>query len=202
MTTTFPYTDEKALVAALKANEPAAYEQLIEQYADQVYRVAYRLLQNPHDAEDAMQEAFLAVYLRIHEFQGQAKLSSWLYRVVTNKALDILRKRQRKTETATEALEDLNEDAAELLPDPQAVLPEDWLMRQEINDLIAAGLATLSPRLRAAFVLFEMEGLSMEEVAAALNISPSAAKVRVHRARQALRAYLATHMPSPNTPKE
>ncbi len=194
----FPYESEKALIAALKANDPAAYEQLIEQYADQVYRVAYRLLQNPHDAEDAMQEAFLAVYLRIDEFQNQAKLSSWLYRIVTNKALDILRKRQRKTEAATNTIEDLGEDVAERLPDTQAVLPEDWIAQQEINDLITTGLETLSPRLRAAFVLFEMEGLSMEEVAAALNILPSAAKVRVHRARQALRDYLSAHMPSPS----
>ncbi len=190
----FPYPDEITLVAALRRGEADAYEQLIEQYADGVYRTAYRLLQNPHDAEDAMQEAFLTVYLRIGDFQGQARLSSWLYRIVTNKALDILRKRQRKTDAATDSLEDLSEDAAELLPDTQAVLPEDWLDRQEINALINAGLETLSPTLRAAFVLFEMEDLSMEEVADALGISVSAAKVRVHRARNALRAFLSNHL--------
>ena len=190
----FPYPDEAALTAALQRGEADAYEQLIEQYADGVYRTAYRLLQNPHDAEDAMQEAFLTVYLRIGDFQGKARLSSWLYRIVTNKALDILRKRQRKTDAATDSLDDLSEDAAELLPDTQAVLPEDWLARQEINDLINAGLETLSPSLRAAFVLFEMEGLSMEEVAEALEISVSAAKVRVHRARNALRAFLSSHL--------
>jgi len=190
----FPFADEEALVAALKAGEPAAYEQLIEQYAEQVYRVAFRLLQNAADAEDALQEAFLAVYLRIGEFQGEAKFSSWLYRIVTNKALDIIRKRQRKTEAATDALEDLGDDAGEWIPDQQATLPEDWAERQEINDLIAEGLTHLSPKLRAAFVLFELEGLSMEEVAAALNVSPSAAKVRVHRARLALRQFLAQRL--------
>ena len=190
----FPYPNEAALVAALREGRADAYEQLIEQYADGVYRTAYRLLQNPHDAEDAMQEAFLTVYLRIGDFQGQARLSSWLYRIVTNKALDILRKRQRKTDAATDALEDLSEDAAELLPDAQAVLPEDWMARREINDLITAGLETLSPSLRGAFVLFEMEGLSMEEVADALGISVSAAKVRVHRARRALRDFLSAHL--------
>ncbi len=190
----FPYADEATLIAALRRGEAEAYEQLIEQYADGVYRTAYRLLQNPHDAEDAMQEAFLTVYLRIGDFQGQARLSSWLYRIVTNKALDMLRKRQRKTDAATDSLEDLSEDAAELLPDTQAVLPEDWLARQEINALINAGLETLSPTLRAAFVLFEMEDLSMEEVADALEISVSAAKVRVHRARNALRAFLSSHL--------
>ena len=190
----FPFPNEEALLTGLRANDPAAYEQLIEQYADRVYRIAYRLLQNPHDAEDAMQEAFLTVYLRIADFQGHASLSSWLYRVVTNKALDMLRKRQRKTEAATDALEDLGEDAAEMLPDEHAVLPEDWLERRETNALIQEGLQTLSPTLRAAFVLFEMEDLSMEEVAAALDISPSAAKVRVHRARRALREVLRAHL--------
>lgn len=189
----FPH-DEAELLAALQRGEPEAYETLIERYADGVYRTAYRLLQNQHDAEDAMQEAFLSVYLHIGDFKGNAKLSSWLYRVATNKALDLLRKRSRKTEAATEALEDLGEDAGEWIPDAAAVLPEDWAERQEINAVIAEGLERLSPGLRAAFVLFEMEGLRMEEVAEVLEISPSAAKVRVHRARQALRKFLAERL--------
>ena len=193
-TEAFPYPDEAQLLAALQAGHPEAYEQLIEQYAETVYRVAYRLLQNPQDAEDAMQEAFLTVYLRVGEFRGEARLSSWLYRIVTNKALDLLRRRGRKTEAATEALDDLGEDVAERLPDPSLPLPDDWVERQEINALIEQGLATLSPKLRAAFVLFEMEGLSMQETAEALNVSLSTAKVRVHRARQALRDFLAVHL--------
>ncbi len=184
------YPNEAELIKALRAGEAAAYEQLIEQYAEVVYRTAYRLLQNPHDAEDAMQETFLMVYLRINEFEGKARLSSWLYRIVTNKALDILRKRSRKTDAATDSIDDLSEDAAELLADQAVVLPEDWAERRETAALIREGLESLSPSLRAAFVLFEMEGLSMDEVASALNISTSAAKVRVHRARRALRDYL------------
>ena len=194
MDAAFRWQNEAELLAALKRGEPEAYEQLIEQYADGVYRVAFRLLQNQHDAEDAMQEAFLSAYLNIDAFQGQAKLSSWLYRIVTNKAMDLLRKRSRKTEAATDALEDLGEDAGEWIPDADAVLPEDWVERQEIQALIWQGLETLSPGLRAAFVLFEMEGLRMDEVAEALEISPSAAKVRVHRARQALHKFLAVHL--------
>jgi RNA polymerase sigma-70 factor (ECF subfamily) len=190
----FPYPTEAELVAALRRGEANAYEQLIEQYADGVYRTAYRLLQNPHDAEDAMQEAFLTVYLHIADFQGQSRLSTWLYRIVTNKALDLLRKRQRKTDAATDAWEDLSEDAEELLPDTQAMLPEDWLARREINDLITAWLESLSPSLRAAFVLFEMEDLNMEEVAEALEISVAAAKARVHRARRALQEFLSAHL--------
>lgn len=185
---------EAELLAALQRDEPEAYEQLIEQYADGVYRVAFRLLQNQHDAEDAMQEAFLSAYLHIDDFQGQAKISSWLYRIVTNKAMDLLRKRGRKTEAATEALEDMGEDAGEWIPDANAVLPEDWAERQEVQALILKGLETLAPGTRAAFVLFEMEGLHMEEVAEALKISTSAAKVRVHRARQALRVFLADRL--------
>jgi len=191
---TYQFQTEEDLVQALKSGETSAYEQLIEQYADSVYRTAYRLLQNDHDAEDAMQETFITVYLRINEFQGKSRLSSWLYRIVTNKALDIIRKQARKTDAATDAIEDMGEDAAELLPDNSAILPEDWAERRETNAIIQKGIASLSPTLRAAFVLFEIEGLSMEEVADALNISLSAAKVRVHRARQALRKYLSQHL--------
>lgn len=189
-----PYPNEAELVKALQRGEAAAYEQLIEQYADAVYRTAYRLLQNPHDAEDAMQETFLTVYLRINEFESKARLSSWLYRIVTNKSLDILRKHKRKTDAATDFIEDLGENAAELMADQSALLPEDWAERSEAADFIREGLESLSPSLRAAFVLFEMEGLSMEEVASALNISTSAAKVRVHRARRALRDYLSKRL--------
>lgn len=190
----YPYADEDQLLDALKQGQPQAYEQLIEQYADTVYRVAYRLLQNPQDAEDALQETFLTVYLSVSQFRGDAKLNSWLYRIVTNKALDILRKRQRKSEAATQALDDLGEAMLEQIPDRQAVLPEDWVERQDIHEIIEQGLASLSPRLRTAFVLFELEGLSMQETAQVLNISPSTAKVRVHRARQALRDFLTAHL--------
>ncbi len=184
--------EERDLVERLKAGEAEAYEELIEAYAEMAYRVAYRILQDPQDAEDAMQEAFLTVYRRIDSFRGDAKFSTWLYRIATNAALDIVRARQRKQ--GKDVIWDDTEEEGAPLPDKIHPLPEEVLMRQETIALLERGLESLSPKLRAALVLYEIEGLSMKDVAEALGISESAAKVRVHRARLLLQEYLAQHV--------
>ncbi len=183
------FATESEFIAALQTGDPLAYEQLIEQYADMVYRVAYRILQNEHDAEDALQETFLTVYRRIANFRGDAKFSSWLYRVATNVTLDIIRAKQRKQGEQT-SIEVLDEDEGSLLIDDVTPLPEEILLQKEAATELQRGLATLSPKLRTAFVLFELEGLSMKETAQTLEISESAAKLRVHRARLELQKRL------------
>ena len=90
------HNDEKAFVLRLQKGEARAYEELIENYSDMVYRVCYRILQNPQDAEDAMQEVFLTVYRKIGDFRGQSKFSTWLYKISTNTALGMIRSRNRK----------------------------------------------------------------------------------------------------------
>ncbi len=179
---------DQEFVERLKANDPTAYEELIENYAEMVYRVVYRILQDPHDAEDAMQETFLTVYRRIGSFRGGSKFSTWLYRVATNVALDMIRARQRK-QGQDLSWDDTEEEGAPL-PDTVTPLPEEVLMRQECIALLEEGLQQLSPKLRTALILYELEGLPMKEVAEVLGISPSAAKVRVHRARLLLQEYL------------
>ncbi len=177
-------------VSRLQASDPAAYEELIEGYAEMVFRVAYRVLQDEQDAEDAMQETFLTVYRRIAQFRGEAKFSSWLYRIATNAALDLLRARKRK-EGRLEPLEGDEEAAADNLVDEIAPLPEEALTAQETIARVRDILAAMSPKLSEAFVLHEMDGLSIKETAAVLGISASAAKVRVHRARLLLQKELA-----------
>ncbi len=179
---------EQDFVKRLQAGDPAAYEELIENYAEMVYRVAYRILQDPHDAEDAMQETFLTVYRRIGSFRGDSKFSTWLYRIATNAALDMIRARQRKQ--GQDLAWDETEEEGAPLPDTLTPLPEEVLMRREALALLEEGLQQLSPKLRTALVLYELEGLSMKEVAEVLGISTSAAKVRVHRARLLLQENL------------
>lgn len=177
-------SQEQAFVARLKSGEAAAYEALIEQYADMVYRVTYRILENAQDAEDATQETFLTVYRRIGQFQGESKFSSWLYRVAVNAALDLLRARKRKQGVQTPLVDDGSDDEAEaVLMDEVTPLPEAWLTTQETLEHIHDILADMSPNLSEAFILYEINGLSMQETAETLGISLSAAKVRVHRAR-------------------
>ncbi len=183
---------EEALLQGLKAHEAWACETLIANYAEMVFRVCYRILQDEQEAEDAMQETFLTVYRSIDNFRGDAKLSSWLYRVATNKALSMLRTRKRKQGQNVP----LETDEGDELPvaDAYAIVPEEFLLRQESAELLQRGLEAMSPKLRAALVLYEIEGLSMKETAEALDISESAAKLRVHRGRQFLQTYLAQHL--------
>ncbi len=181
-------SQEKELIARLQAHDARACEQLIDDYANMVFNVCYRILQDEQEAEDAMQETFLAVYRNIDAFRGDAKLSSWLYRVASNKALSLLRSRSRKQGKNTP----IEDETGEALPiiDDQAVTAEKRIERQEEAAALQAGLAAMSPKLRAALTLYEIEGLSMKETAAALDISESAAKLRVHRGRQFLRNHL------------
>ncbi len=189
--TSQPPIDEQKLIAGLKAHEAWACEQLIADYAEMVYRVCYRILQDPADAEDAMQETFITVYRNIDSFRGDARLSSWLYRVATNASLSLLRTRKRKRGLNVS----LETDDGEELPiaDETSALPEALVLRDEDLQLLREGMDAMSPKLRAALVLYELEGLSMKETADALGISESAAKLRVHRGRIFLRNYLAQH---------
>lgn len=182
---------EQELIAGLKAHEAWACERLIADYAEMVYRVCYRILQDPADAEDAMQETFITVYRHIDSFRGDARLSSWLYRVATNASLTLLRTRKRKQGLNLS----LEWDEGDELPiaDENSALPEDLVLREADLQILQEGIDAMSPKLRAALVLYELEGLSMKETADALDISESAAKLRVHRARHFLRNYLTQH---------
>jgi len=189
------------LVERLKANDPRAYEELLERYADMVYRVAYRVLGDPQDAEDATQETFLAVYRSIQNFRGDAKLTSWLYRIAYNQAIQILRKRQKdRGQVRVDDIEDADDF---FLPDDITPLPEEFLQSQQIRACLQELLMELSPKLRAAFVLHEIEGLPLREVAEILDASESAVKMRVHRARLHLqRRILERWRAQTQTPKE
>ncbi len=192
-------TDSKQqeLVQGLQAHHAWACEMLIEQYSDMVYNISFRILQNEQEAEDAMQETFITVYRNINNFRGDAKLSSWLYRVATNKALSMLRSQRRKQ---GQNIPFETEQGYELpIVDEKTVVPDAFILRQESAQLLQAGLEAMSPKLRAAVTLYEIEGLSMKETAAALEISESAAKLRVHRGRKFLQTYLSQHLQE--TPK-
>jgi len=197
MPTSTTATDEQTLLRELRAHEARACEKLIAEYADMVYRVSYRILQDEQEAEDAMQETFITVYRSIDSFRGDAKLSSWLYRVATNKSLSILRSRQRKRGLDVA----LETDGGETIPlvDDGADTAETLLLRAESVSILQKGLEAMSPKLRAALVLYELEGLSMKETAQALEITESAAKLRVHRGRRFLQNYLNQHLQEETT---
>jgi len=175
-------------VARLQASDPSAYEELIENYADLIFRITYRILGNEQDAEDAMQETFLTVYRRIADFRGESKFTSWLYRVATNVALDLLRSRKSKQKNLV-PLEKDDEMESVIIADIKP-LPEHVLTQKEMRERINRTLADMSPKLSEAFILYEINGLTMKETATVLGISESAAKLRVHRARLLLQKAL------------
>jgi RNA polymerase sigma-70 factor (ECF subfamily) len=161
----------------------AAFERLIEEYADRIYNVALRITGNPADAEDSMQEAFLSAYRAWSAFRGQSSPSTWLYRIAVNEALMRVRAR-RPVEYLTELTyeSEIVDWSSDLLESAQ---------RAERHEQLLQGIGLLEPDYRAALVLRDIDGLSTSEAAEALEITEQALKSRLHRARALLRQYLA-----------
>ena len=163
------------------------FEQIVAQYSDFVYNLAYRILGNHADADDAAQDAFLAAYRNFGRFRGESRISTWLYRIATNAALMKLRR-----ERPRRALSDSDFDSIEL-PSPLEG-PEELALNAELRDHMETGLDGLAPNLKAAVVLRDIQGLSNEEAAEVLKISVSALKARLHRGRVVLRKYLQDYL--------
>lgn len=191
------YPDEPALIDALRSGDRHACACMIKHHGSQMYSVALRIVGDSDEAEEAVQEAFISACSSISSFQGRSKLSTWLYRITTNAALMRLRK-QRDNLVSLDEPQTLEE--GDLLPRELGRWqydPSQQALTAELRQTMEQAVLALSPTLRAAFVLRDIQGLSTEEAAAALEISESALKVRLHRARLQLReslaAYLAGH---------
>ena len=197
---TSPPTEDAGLVAALKNGDGAAYEQVVRVHAGRLLSVARRVLGNDEDARDALQEALLNAVRSIGGFHGECRLSTWLHRIVVNACLMKLRSRQRRPEEPIEPL--LPEFiAGGPFDGVHASHPPEWrqdaetlLARRETTDLVRRCVDQLPESYRVTLILRDIEELDTEEVARLLGISEGAVKVRLHRARQALRTLLDPHM--------
>ncbi|MDP9418709.1 MAG: sigma-70 family RNA polymerase sigma factor [Actinomycetota bacterium] len=171
------------LVAAARQGDRLAFEELVRVTSAETYTLAYRLVGNEHDARDVVQEAYLRAYRAIGRFRGDAKFTTWMYRITANCAVTHLerRRRHRHEELADDApLADGNVER-----DPQARADASALRGE-----LGVALQELPPRLRAVVVLRDIYDLPHEAIAAELGISETAAKVRLHRARRRLREQL------------
>ncbi len=187
-------TDEEALLARLRTGDPQAFRHLFEAHADRLYRLALSLLRDPSRAEDVVQEAFLAALTHLNTFEGRARLGTWLYRVAYNASLSQLRERVEE-ELPSEG--DASEDESPI-PMPHTLVdwditPEVVLGNREARSQLEAAIASLPESQRAVFLLRDVEGLSTAETAEALGLSEVAVKVRLHRARLALRERLSAY---------
>ena len=175
--------DEQRLIRlGLKGNQ-AALEALFARHSGALYQSALKLLGNPEDAEDALQEGMLSAFKNLRRFEGRSKFSSWLTRIVINAALMRLRsQRAHQTVSADQPLGEAELTLAEQLADP-APDPERLYARKELRRLLDRNLTELSPDMRTAVLLRDIEGLSTQEAAEALGVPENTLKSRLHRAR-------------------
>jgi RNA polymerase sigma-70 factor, ECF subfamily len=161
-----------------------SWDELVRQHADRVYRLAYRLSGNQHDAEDLTQETFIRVFRSVQNYQP-GTFEGWLHRITTNLFLDMVRRRARIR------MEALPEDYDRVPADEPN--PEEIYHDSRLGPDLQAALDSLPPEFRAAVVLCDIEGLSYEEIGATLGVKLGTVRSRIHRGRQALRDYLAAH---------
>lgn len=184
--------DERELVARLRQGDDDAYEQFVRAHSDALLAVARRFLRSEDDARDALQDAFLAAFKALPNFEGGSKLSTWLHRIVVNACLMKLRSSRRRRESSIESL------LPTFLPDGHraevgpgwAATADELLSDGETRVMVRAKLDELPDDFRTVLWLRDIEELDTAATAAALEISEAAVKTRLHRARQALRTLL------------
>ena len=199
------FDPDQELLAALRERLPTAAEALTSTYGDRAYRLAVRITGNEQDAEEVVQDAFWSVVRKINTFRGDSALGSWVYRIVSNAAYEKIRRRSQVflEIPIDEVLPPFNEDGshAGTITDWSSSL-DDPAVQAELRAVLSSAVSELPAHYRAVTVLYDVEGLSMAEVADVLGITVPAAKTRAHRARLFLRQRLSMFMTGVETPAE
>lgn len=177
--------DERELIARLQKRDEAAFEELIRQYEKKVYSLCFRMCGNSEDAEEAAQDAFLALWRGIDRFRQESSLSTWIYRLATNACIDTLRRRKKQSGSVSLDDEELFVDAVDTSPQPQ-----ETVEHREAQKLLQEGLSTLPEEYRKVLILREIEGLSYTEIAESASIELGTVKSRISRGRSLLRNFL------------
>jgi RNA polymerase sigma-70 factor, ECF subfamily len=181
------HNEEAAGVLAI-SREDDEFRALVERYSRAIFKLAYRMTSNKHDAEDVVQETFMRAYQRLSQFKNDSDIGSWLYRFGVNSALDYIRARHRHV-SKRESVQDRDAAWDDRLRtnDPS---PDRLVLSSELRERISAALAELTPSERAALVLRHFEGCAIHEVAEVLDVRPNAARNTVFRAVKKLRKAL------------
>ena len=173
--------NELLLISRARGGDREAFGALVEQYRDNVYRLAYRMCGNAYDADEAAQEAFVAAWRALPNFRGDAKFSTWLYRLTTNAAIDVMRREKRHQTVGDGEMMELADDADS---------PQETVERTEQQEAVQKALATLSEEYREVLLLRYMEELDYAEIAEVLQLPSGTVKSRINRAKAALKTAL------------
>jgi len=176
---------DAATVTRARAGDPDAFRLLVERHSKPIFRLAYRMTGNEHDADDVVQETFLRAYRQMARFEERANFGTWVHRIAVNCALDLLRSRGRIERHTGGDPEEAEMTAAS--SDPQQ---DRLLLSAELRDQVAAAMERLSGNERTAFVLRHFEGMPVEEIGKILGIQVNAAKHTIFRAVRKLREAL------------
>ncbi len=188
-----PADQESISLEALRNGDKAEFARLVNKYSSKIYHLAMRILSDPHQAEDVLQETFLKAYRSIGSFEGRSSISTWLYRIAANEALMIVRRRKPEAALVDEKDQDDDENTNETTVTDWCCMPEEELLTNESRKFMNEAIQNLSPALRVVFMLRDIDGLSIKETAEALDLSEAAVKTRLLRARLSLREQLSKY---------
>lgn len=180
-------------IDALRAGDRAEFARLVDAYSAPIYRLGMKMLGNPQDAEDVLQNTFLNALTHLADFEGRSSVSTWLYRIASNEALMLMRRKKN-----TVNLDDFQPEDAEETPLPEvfvdwSALPENELLSGEAKHALDAAVKKLPESLRMVFFLRDIEGISIKDTAEILNLTETNVKTRLLRARMFLREQLSVY---------
>lgn len=182
--------DERELVEQARQGDSEAFAELVNRYERKIYRLARHITQHEEDGEDVLQETFLKAFANLNQFHGDSKFYTWLVRIAVNESLMKLRRRKADRTVSLDEPLDTGEDTVIREIATWEENPEQKFSREEMHTLLMRAIDSLSPGFRTVFVLRDIEELSTEETATALDLSVSAVKSRLLRARLQLREKL------------
>ncbi|MDT2286628.1 RNA polymerase sigma factor SigW [Paenibacillus larvae] len=180
---------EVRLAKLARKGDRGAFAELVNLYKDKIYHLAYRMLSNSQEAEDAVQETFLRVYMNLERYDVKQKFSTWIFRIATNLCIDRLRKRKPTYSLDAEMPDSEGNDFYAMLPSKEDT-PEDQVILSETQEHIRCAINTLPVKYKTIVVLRYLHDMSLQEISDVLNIPVTTVKTRVHRGREYLRQKL------------
>jgi RNA polymerase sigma-70 factor (ECF subfamily) len=185
--------EQEFSLEALRNGDRDEFARLVDAYSNQIYRLGLKMLADPQDAEDVLQNTFLKALQSLANFEGRSSLSTWLYRIAVNEALMFLRKQRPETPVPGDQDSDGDENYSPVQFVDWCCLPEDELLSSEAKTRLDSAIQKLPENLRVVFILRDIEGLSIRETSQTLGLTETAVKTRLLRARLNLREQLSIY---------